>query len=257
MLAIIGHGHVGKQVAELFKKEEIRLFDPLIIRGYTKEQINEADIGIVCVPTNMGDDGRCDTSIVEEVVGWLETPIILIKSTIPPGTCDELKKKTGKRIIFSPEYVGESKYSHSYWDNMADAPFNIFGGDKEDIKPVLDLFMKYCGPEKTYVQCTTKEAELTKYFENTFFAAKVTIVNEFYDICEALDIDWDTVRELWLLDPRINRMHTAVFKDNRGYGGKCYPKDVQALIKFSQLAGYTPEVIKKVDEVNYDFNNNN
>lgn len=245
MLGIIGYGHVGKQIKELFEKESPVIHDPYL--GYsTQDQINKCEIAVVCVPTEMKPDGSCDTSIVEEVVKWCNSEIILIKSTVPPGTCDKLKKETGKRIVFSPEYVGESKYNHSYWNSMAEAPFNIFGGDPEDIEPVMRLFMKYCGPEKVYQKCTLQEAELTKYFENTFFASKVAIVNQFYDICEAMGIDWDTVRELWLLDPRINKMHTAVFKDSRGFGGKCFPKDVSALIKFSKDAGYDPNIISEV-----------
>lgn len=251
MIGIIGYGHVGKQVAELFAKESPVIHDPFLGMD-NKDEINKCDIAIVCVPTNSKLDGSCDTSIVEEVVGWCEAKIILIKSTVPPGTCDRLKE-SGKRIVFSPEYVGESKYAHSYWNKMADAPFNIFGGDSEDIEPVMQLFIKYCGPEKVYQKCTLKEAEITKYFENTFFAAKVIIVNEFYDICESLGIDWDVVRELWLLDPRINRMHTAVFKKNRGYGGKCYPKDVKALLEFSKEAGCMTDVLQAVNDKNEQY----
>ncbi len=253
-IGIVGNGHVGKNVAELFKdREEVLTYDPKLTATNTKAEINTCDLAVICVPTPALEDGGCDTSIVEESVKWLETPLTIIKSTVVPGTTDKLKSKYSKRLVFSPEYVGESKYHHSYWKDMLDAPFHIFGGDRKDTQPLVELYIKHCGPEKQYIQTDAKSAELAKYFENLFFATKVTLVNEFYDICQLYGVDWNDVRELWLLDTRINKMHTAVFKEDRGFGGKCYPKDLFALVADCEKRGYIPELLSKVQEVNKKF----
>ena len=91
---------------------------------------------------------------------------------------------------------------------------------------------------------------MVKYVANTFYATKVTFCNEMYDICKALDTDWNRVRELWLNDPRVNRMHTAVFANSRGYGGKCFPKDVNAMIKIAEKADVKSMVLEAVNAAN-------
>ena len=82
--------------------------------------------------------------------------------------------------------------------------------------------------------------------ENAFYATKVAFCNELYDICDAVNVDWNVVRELWLSDPRLHRMHTAVFKDKRGFGGKCLPKDTLALVQIAKKAGATSDLLEGV-----------
>jgi UDPglucose 6-dehydrogenase len=214
----------------------------------SKEEINKCDLGVICVPTPMGIDYSCDTSVVEEVVEWLETPQILIKSTIAPGTTDKLSSRTNKNIVFSPEYSGVGSYwsSYSFQKRMEDCPFVILGGKKENCQRVLELFVPILGPEKIYECMPALEAELVKYFENCYFGMKVTFANEMYEICSQLKADYWTVRNGWALDPRIDKMHTVVFPEARGFSGKCFPKDIYALIKASQKAGYEPEFFKEI-----------
>ena len=243
-VAIVGYGFVGKQVHGLFKKHDVVIYDPAI--GHDdKDAVNGCDLAIVCVPTQSGEDGQCDTSIVEEVVSWIACPI-LIKSAVIPGTTDRLAEKYKKPIAVSPEYAGESSYDNSYeyfHKEMVHTPWIVLGGPDEVVEKIYNTLLPIVGPEKKWYFLTAKEAETVKYFENTFFAFKVSIVNEFYDICQALDVDWKKVREAWLADPRINPMHTAVFVDSRGYGGKCFPKDTRALLAKCNEIGFEPPLL--------------
>lgn len=224
-----------------------------VIRAVSKEEANTCDLGIVCVPTPMGPDGHCVVSIVEEVVKWLETPRILIKSTVKVGTTDRLKQETGKRIVFSPEYCGESSYwtPYAFHTDIKETPFFVFGGDPEDTKVMVDYMLPVTGPVKTYRQTTAKHAEMSKYVENTFFATKVAYCYEVAEICKQAGLDWNEVRELWLLDPRVNPMHTAVFEENDlCYSGKCLPKDLSGLIEFAKETGYIPSLLCEVQSSN-------
>jgi UDP-glucose 6-dehydrogenase len=109
------------------------------------------------------------------------------------------------------------------------------------------------GVDCRFFQTDIITASLTKYMENSFFAMKVTFCNEWFDIARAYEVDYNELRELWLADPRINRNHTLVFPDNRGYGGKCYPKDTKAIIYDVCQEGYKPELMLSMDKVNTKF----
>ena len=227
-VGIVGFGYVGKSMYRLFP--EAKIYDKFQ-SGYnsleSKWDVNDCDLAIVCVPTPSNrEDLSCNTSIVEDVVKWIKAPLILIKSTIPPGTTDYLKKKYGKRICFSPEYVGEGGYYVPEWKyphpvKIETHTFLIVGGDKKDTSEIIDIFQEKLGPTKQYVQTTTKTAELTKYMENIWGAMKVTFSNEFYDIAKSFGVDYNELRELFLLDGRTERMHTSVFPNKRGFAGKC------------------------------------
>ena len=179
-IAIIGHGIVGKSVERLFQNHySLVIYDPAETNIYPKKEIDSCDLVIICVPTNPNPDGSCDTSIVEKTISKLKTSLILIKSTIAPGTTDRLSKQTKKHICFSPEYIGESKYYHPYWVEMIETPFLIIGGESQDCEKIINFFEPVMGPTKTYFKCRAIEAEIIKYMENSFFATKVTFVNEF------------------------------------------------------------------------------
>jgi len=279
-VAIIGYGYVGRAMARIFP--EALIYDPFLkdthVKTSTKKKINkEAQLAIICVPTPMKEDGSCDTSIVEETVKWLETPLILIKSTVPPETTDRLigsslssidldlpmgERCKLKHICFSPEYIGEGNYFVN-WNKYPDPKdprkhdFMIIGGRKPDAVAIQNIFQRKLGPDKFYYLCSAIEAELIKYMENSWGATKVTFCNEFYEICKAFGVSYEKVREGWLLDKRVERMHTAVFPDSRGFGGKCFPKDVNAIVKASEKAGYKPSLLREVLNSNEEFKKNN
>jgi UDPglucose 6-dehydrogenase len=255
-VAAVGYGYVGKGVYDFFKdKFETVYYDPNVEGSASKEEINKCDLGIVAVPTPMGEDGSCDLSIIEETLDWLETPLILIKSTIPPRTTEGLINKTGKKICFSPEYMGEGGYFIPFWKyadpkDMKKHSFQIIGGEKDTASKIMDFFVRVMGPEARFHITDSRTAELVKYMENSFIATKVTFCNEFYNIAEKIGVDYKELRELWLLDERMGRMFSAVFPDARGFSGKCIPKDINAIVKASEKEGYDPKFIKSVVENN-------
>jgi len=248
-IAIIGYGTVGRAISEYFKdKADLAIYD-VQNNKQSKETVNGCDIAFICVPTPKKDDDFCDTSIVEETVSWLSTPLIVIKSTIEPGTTDKLKLKYKKKIIFSPEYISESSYYNPIMRKVIDQPFIILGGDEIDCRQVKDILLEISGPLIEIYICPAKEAELIKYFENSFFAVKVGFSNEMREICERAGADYHKVRYGWLLDPRINKMHTLAFKDSKGYSGKCLPKDRAALVEWSKKElKYKPPIIDAAKE---------
>lgn len=251
-VGIVGLGHVGKGMSKLFDSPVG--YDPYLGIGI-KADINVCDLAIISVPTPEDTKlNKLDCSIVEEVISWLETPLILIKSTVEIGFTDGMKKKYRKRICMSPEYYGESRYYQpTEWIDPIAWPYFIIGGELRDTEDILKFFIPKLGPLKTYMQCTAKEAEATKLMENIFFATKVTFCNEMALICEANGVSYNNVRELWALDPRLSRMHSCVFPGNRGFSGKCYPKDLAGLINSGKKAGYTPNFLLSVQETNRKF----
>ena len=265
-IAIVGHGYVGQAMDAFFRDHyPIKILDPkyyfsgcsipkaathpIKYVSYEPADMNDCDVAIVCLPTQSTADGSCDTSLVEDAVRSLETPLILIKSTVSPGTTDRLMKETGKRIVFSPEYCGESKYwsEYKFHTDVKETPWFTFGGNAKDTAEMVSLFMKVAGPTKIYHQTDALTAELAKYVENSFYAMKVTFCYEIANVCEKLGVDYFKMREAWLLDPRINRMHTAVFEENDApFGGKCFPKDVKAIVHASNKLGYSPKLLEEV-----------
>lgn len=262
---IVGYGFVGKAMKNFFENNyEVMVYDPYLPNTLTsslKDKIllnkgdsSQFDLAVICVPTEMKPDGSVNISIVEDSVSWLDSKFILIKSTVPPGTTDMLYKKYNKKIAFSPEYAGESTYVTPWWKDvgymdptdMKKHDFFIFGGEKSVTSEILQFFKTVMGPVTKYNQTDAKTAELTKYMVNSWGSTKVMFCNEFARIAETMGVDYDELRELWLLDGRVNRMHTAVFKDKRGFGGKCFPKDISGIVKTSEAAGYEPKLLKEV-----------
>jgi UDPglucose 6-dehydrogenase len=261
-IGIVGCGYVGQRLKRFFEygnHYEVKIYDPSEKISNSKEEINQCELGVVCVPTPMKKDKSCDTSIVEESVAWLKTPVIWIRSTIAPGTTEYLKKTYKKRIVFSPEYLGVGSYwtPYQFHEKEEEIPYVILGGDRKDTQYVINIIAPIMGPVKKYHQTDSTTAEVVKYMENTFFGVKVTFVNEMYEICQVLGVDFYEVRDLWLCDPRINPMHTMVFKEARGFAGKCLPKDINGIVQASIKAGYTPELLIQVLKSNEKFRKKN
>jgi UDPglucose 6-dehydrogenase len=261
-IGIVGYGYVGKAMAKLFEKNyEVLVYDvtPGIITDSArhhlvdKEEINQCDLGVICVPTPRGTYGECDITHVEHVLEWLSTPQILLKSTVAVGTTDALSKKYSRKIVFSPEYCGESTYwtPYDFHTDIKETPFFIFGGNKKACSRMVDLFMPVTGPTKTYRMTDARTAEMVKYMENTFYATKIAFCYEIDQVCKTMRVDYNEARDLWLLDPRINPMHTAVFDANdKPFSGKCLPKDLSALVSTAKAEGYDARLLQEVLSTN-------
>ena len=253
-IAVIGHGYVGRAVAEFFKnKFEVVLYDPP--QGYSdKTAVNKAVLALVCVPTAMRRDGRADTKLVEDTLSWRKTPLVVIKSTVPPGTTARLARKHKRQdsLVFSPEFIGEGGYPVPHWegiphptDMLLHKTF-IFGGEAGAVEKVIPFFARVRGAFAEYRSTTATQAELVKYIENCWIAAKVTFCNEFYNIAKTFGVSYDEMRELWLTDGRVGRSHTLVYPRRRGFDGKCIPKDISALYTATKDAGYDAKHLSSI-----------
>lgn len=284
-IAIIGNGWVGGAYQKMFPEaviyDEPQIIEQAKLDGRVtriaidagRKAVNECDLALVCVPTNLKtiafdnahtgtfniDNTRTelDMAIVEDVVGWLDTPLILIKSALQPGTTDRLVKDSGKNIAVSVEMVGEGKYFVPYWkypdaEDPTKHNFLIVGGEPEVANACANFLWRKMSPDVDIHILTAIEAELVKLMENTWGAQKVTFANVMYDICQDLGADYTKVLQAWGADGRTEKMHMRVLPNKRGWKSKCYDKDVPALGALDK-SGF----INKVVEVNEGHLNEN
>lgn len=231
-VGIIGNGFVGESQAFAFSPfAEVRIYDidPLK-RTHTKEQIDDCDFIFVCVPTPMRRDGSQDKSFIEKVFDTAVTgPVYIIKSTVLPGTTRDLQLQySNLDIVFSPEFLTERT---AKLDMLTQARI-VLGGDKAGLTAsVRDLFEQRF-KNKHIIETDSITAELIKYMNNTFFATKVSMMNEFKLLADKLEASWEDALYGFSADGRIGDSHLHVpGPDGRlGYGGTCFPKDVNALI---------------------------
>lgn len=247
-IGIIGYGHVGCAMCELFKNAVV--YDKYKGIG-TEKEINECDVAFVCVPTPMAKDGSCDTSVVEEVISWCTCKCIILRSTVRIGFTREMRKKYNKEIVFQPEYYGET-VAHPY-ANLSDRKWLTFGGTPHGIDSAIKAYQTVINSNVKIYQCSSDEAEMAKYMENAFLATKVIFCNEMYDLCKKLDLNYNIVRELWTADPRTGTSHTFIYEDNRGFGGSCLPKDTSALVRQGQAVNCDMTMLEAVISKNTKY----
>ena len=249
-IGIVGYGHVGKAMHALFK--EAVIYDKYLNIG-SQAEINDCHTVFVCVPTPQKEDGHCNTSIVEEVLDWLEVPLIVLRSTIRVGFTDEMMRKSGKEIVFQPEYYGET-VAHPFAD-LNTRTWLAFGGTKRGIDLAIRTYQTVINSDVSIYQADAKTVEMAKYMENAFLAAKVTFCNEMYDIAKKLGADYNMAREIWVADPRIGKSHTFVYENNRGYGGSCLPKDIASIAAQGQACGADTTLLQSIIRKNKLYKN--
>lgn len=250
-----GYGTIGKvlyrddfkPIAD--KLGSIDVYDPNM-KNILKEPIsnffdNEKDlkkhydISFICVPTPTNENG-CDCSIVEDSIKKLIriSDIIVIKSTVKVGFTKSLKDLGYSNLVFSPEYKSVTQYGSK--EN-----FLILGGDIKNCQKVAEVY-KYIKPSNFKIVFTdSASAEMCKYMCNCFLAMKVTFCNEINEACNKIGIEYDEVRNLFLLDERINPSHTIVFKDHPYYDSHCFNKDIPAFNKQFDLP-----LMKEIEKIN-------
>lgn len=231
-VGVIGNGFVGEAIAFAFSPTtDLRVYDIDPLRStHTKEEIDECEFIFVCVPTPMFRDGTQDLSYIEKVFeDAVDGPVYIIKSTVLPGTTNTLCSKFPTlSIIFNPEFLTERT---AKLDMLTQARI-ILGGRKDLTMRTKELYEERF-MNRHIIETDSATAELTKYMNNTYFATKVSIMNEFKRLSDKLGTNWADALYGFASDHRIGDSHLHVpGPDGRhGYGGTCFPKDVNALIK--------------------------
>lgn len=262
-VGIIGYGWVGRAMEELFP--DAYIYDPAILEFSFEENyrlVNECDIAFICVPTpnitstdihnNASGEGRLDTSIVEDVISWCKAPVLVVRSTVNPGDCEEWVDKYSKAIVFQPEYLGETP-SHPLLDQKS-RPFLVIGSNQNAGRTLIELYQTVYNANISIRQVSLLEAEIIKLTENRAISFKVAQCQELYDVCEKAGVDYYTIRDVvYGDDPRFDLWWTFIYPDKRGMNSKCIPKDVYAWCAWAESLGYEPKVTRALLEKNKEW----
>tara|TARA_B100001250_G_C19816742_1_gene798823 strand:+ start:2818 stop:3690 length:873 start_codon:yes stop_codon:yes gene_type:complete len=263
-IGIIGKGFVGSAVAHGFSAAcgydaEIRIYDKDSKKSINTldDTVNNSDFIFISVPTPADKNGKIDLSIINSVlkdidaVNKNETNIVLVRSTVVPGTTQSLQDKfPSLRIVFNPEFLTERSAMFDFINQTR----IILGGDKEHTAMVSSLYRDRFGQTFPVVQTDFQTAESIKYMNNLFFATKVSFLNEMFMMVKKVGGDWDAAINGFILDGRVGHSHINVpGPDGKfGFGGSCFPKDIQALIAFGDELGLEMNVLKGAWKTNLE-----
>jgi UDPglucose 6-dehydrogenase len=255
-IGIIGNGFVGQATALFGKNVFIKAFiydvlpQKCIPLGTTLDEICEiCDLIFICVPTPIKKNGECYLNIVEDVVQSIKktktTASIVLRSTVPPGTCERLE------VHHMPEFLREFTWAldfrqTTHWIIGSYKPDPIF---TKRITSLLHHAVRDGQIKGNEIYWgTSKETELAKYTRNAFLATKLSFFNEIEEYARKIDVNYNWVRELVTIDPRIGDGHTRVPGSDglRGFGGTCFPKDIAALQTEMKHVGMKPIITKAV-----------
>ncbi len=207
-----------------------------------------AEFAFIAVGTPQGSGGQADLAALDGALYRLPPSMpVIIRSTVPPGTTDRVAKD--RIAVHVPEFMQERP--DGAWREPGDVPFMILGGSEQAREFFLPVLLRLACPVVFIARCTAIEAELVKYTANCWLAVQVTFANEMARVCAAAGAGWERVREAWLEDPRASASHTKV--EGPGFGGRCLPKDLSALIAASREAGYDPGFLRAVQDANGRF----
>ena len=236
-IGIMGIGFVGNALKTLFETGDLRVsyYDK-----YKEEYSSESDLSstlsadviFLCVPTPFDWEVLdYDYSAIEDCLKQIPTDkLVVVKSTVQPGTCKKLSSEYGHEIVFNPEFLREA----TSIKDMIDADRTVLGGEVNNCQTVCNIYKRVYPFEMKYIFTSWEIAELTKIATNSFLATKVSFCNEIEDFCNKINVPYDAFREVWLEDSRIGRSHTQV-TDKGGFSGNCFPKDLNALITRMEL----------------------
>jgi UDPglucose 6-dehydrogenase len=247
-IGIYGYGIVGR-ATELMLRKFCKTFFTLIIydiKIHTSKitDLSDCDYIFICLPTPQCEDGTCNTLLVYEAVEELQCicsqdVIIVIRSTVPPGTTRSLQMKWKVKVVFMPEFLTESTYEY----DAKNPQFIVIGNDIAHFN-ILELFINNSNVEVNVTDSVT--AELLKYSMNCLFATKVIFANSMYDIANKVGANWDAIKDIMYQHPWVGANHLDVMhKGFRGYSGKCLPKDTKAI-----AYGFDNKFLKVVDKIN-------
>ena len=268
-IGIVGKGFVGSAVEFGFSPNvgcdaEVRSYDkdPNKSTHTLEETVNESDFIFLSVPTPANKDGSINIDILDNALNDInevhdgKNNIILIRSTVIPGTTWALQQKYPQlNILFNPEFLTERS---AKFDFINQSRFVIgHNGNHYSMmqaESFSDLIRDRFGDCVAILETNYETAELIKYMSNCFFATKVSFMNEMYQIAEKIDADWDAAVAGFVGDGRIGHSHLGVpgHDGKFGFGGSCFPKDIQAMIDFAETVGIESTVLKGAWEKNLE-----
>ena len=264
-IGIIGQGFVGNAVYNKFKNYyNVLTFDlDKTLCNSSFEKINkDCKYIFVCLPTPMNIDGSCHIGIVDDLLTKLDkysneisqSKIVVVKSTIPPGTTKKWNDKFDNlSVVFNPEFLTEANAVKDYENQNR----IILGGPKNETLQLNSIFSKVF-PNAKIINTNSTDAEMVKYTTNSFLAMKVSFANEIYQICKKVNADYDKVIESTIQDDRLGTSHWKVPGPDGdfGYGGHCFPKDINALISVAINNHISPKMLIATNEKNKEVRSN-
>lgn len=249
-IGIVGYGYVGKAIEYGFKdKNQIYINDINIASLSLAQVVKNSDFIFIGVPTPMtAKYTKIDLSIVDTVFKNIVTlakkldrePIIVIKSTVVPGTTRSLSKKyRWPKSLFNPEFLTEA----NYLEDFVNSDRIVIGGDSNTDRLALVQLYRDSFPKTPIFETDPTSAEMVKYMANTYLVLKVTFANEIFDLCEKLGIKYEEVKRMTVADKRIYDSHLDI-TTARGFGGKCFPKDTVSLLGLAREWGVKLSVLE-------------
>jgi len=257
-IGVIGMGFVGGTTAKVFSKaHEILAYDKYKTEYQDPNVLKDAEVIFVCVPTPMKSSGEIDYSAIHNSLDMLsdvfkdkpvgERPVIVIRSTAVSGTTDNLSKKYEFHFAFNPEFLRE-KHALEDFENTDRV---VIGAERNEDYAKVEAVYKALFPNVKYIQVDNKTAEMIKYAANVILTGQIALANEIYQICQSVGVDYDKVKETILLDNRIGRnLNVPGHDGDFGFGGKCFPKDLNALIYLAREHMYRPYLLEEVWRLN-------
>ena len=255
-IGIVGKGFVGSAVHNGFSPNtgcdaKVRVYDknPLRSLHTLEETVNESDFIFISVPTPARSDGHIDLTILNDAINDINEvstnreTIFLVRSTVVPGTTSNFQYTfPSLRLVFNPEFLTERSAN---FDFINQTRF-ILGGDKENTSKVSDLFRWRFGKSISILETSYETAELIKYMNNTFFATKISFLNDMKLLSDKCGAVWEDAVDGFVRDGRIGHTHLNVpgHDGKYGFGGSCFPKDIQAIINYANELDVDMDVLK-------------
>ena len=236
---IVGYGVVGRNLHTEINALNPHIYDKYARANNTREDGMAYDFAFICVDTPfVSTDNPCDLTEVENAIKENDAGVYIVKSAILPGSAEELTSRTGKRLVVSPEYYGNTQHCNNF-----EFSFTILGGAREDCISVVQLLQGVYDGRHSFRMTDFKTAELVKYMENSYLATKVSFCVQFFHIAESLGVSYEELRELFVLDPRVGASHSFVYRQHPFWSSHCLNKDVAA-IAVSQSALFLVNLMK-------------
>jgi len=252
-IGIVGNGFVGSAVRYGFSPNvgcdaEVKVYDKDPNKSTDKlSDVIESDIIFLSVPTPSNLDGSMNIDIVDRALTDIDehgtNAVILLRSTVVPGTTRELQDKyPNLRLVFNPEFLTERSANFDFINQDR----VILGGDINDVEVAEDLFKSRFGSTLSILKTNYETAELIKYMTNTFFATKISFLNDMKLIADKSGVIWEDAVDGFIRDGRVGHSHLNVpgHDGKYGFGGSCFPKDIQALINFGKELGVEMSVLE-------------